>query len=146
MLGRLAMDLMKTMYGLSLTAVAMVFACAAENEGTPVAGSPTSQTHVTSAQTHVDAVVVERLSAARCDQEQGCKNIGPGEKFVSRSICMDQVRGSIGNDLNAYACPRGLDSEAVDRCMAAIKSEECNHPFDTITRDDKCRTSALCLK
>ena len=41
---------------------------------------------------------------------------------------------------------RGLDSDAVDRCMAAIKSEECSHPFDTLTRHDKCRTNAMCMK
>jgi hypothetical protein len=65
---------------------------------------------------------------------------------VSRGVCTDQVRGSIANDLNAYDCPRGIDSEALDRCMAAIKSEECSHPFDTLTRYDKCRTGALCMK
>jgi hypothetical protein len=140
------MNLIRRIYGLSFTTAAMVCACATATEGAPVAGSPAGQTHVTSAQTNVDAAVVDRLSNARCDQEVGCKNIGPGQKFVSRSICMDQVRGSIGNELNAYACPRGLDSDAVDRCMAAIKSEECNHPFDTLTRYDKCRTTALCLK
>jgi hypothetical protein len=29
---------------------------------------------------------------------------------------------------------------------AAIKSEECSHPFDTLTRYDKCRTGSLCMK
>jgi hypothetical protein len=91
-------------------------------------------------------VVVDRLASARCDQEQGCNNIGPGAKYASRSVCMEQIHGSIANDLNGYKCPRGLDSVGVDRCMAAIKSEECNHPFDTLTRYDKCRTGALCLR
>ena len=90
--------------------------------------------------------VVDRLAEARCDQEQGCNNIGPGAKFTSRSVCMEQIHGSIANDLNAYNCPRGLNRDGVDRCMAAIKSEECSHPFDTLTRYDKCRTGALCMK
>jgi hypothetical protein len=101
---------------------------------------------VASSQKGADTAVVDRLAEARCDQEQGCKNIGPGAKFASRTVCMDQLRGGIANDLNAYNCPGGLDSSGVDRCMAAIKSEECSHPFDTLTRYDKCRTGALCIK
>ncbi len=144
--GRANMNLLRTMYGISLTTMGLLFACGAANEGPPVAGTSSSQTQVTSAQRSVDATVVDRLTTARCDQEQACKNIGPGSKYVSRSVCTDQVHGSIANDLNGYDCPRGIDSEALDRCMAAIRSEECNHPFDTLTRYDKCRTGALCMR
>jgi len=144
--GRAGTNLLRTMYGLSLTTMGLLFACGAANEGPPATGTPSSQTQVTSAQRNVDARVVDRLTAARCDQEEACKNIGPGAKYVSRDVCADQVRGSIANDLNGYNCPRGIDSEALDRCMAALKSEECNHPFDTLTRYDNCRTGALCMK
>jgi hypothetical protein len=129
---------------LSLTTMGALFACGASNQGSPVTGSST-QTELTSAQS-VDAAVVDRLSAARCDQEQSCKNIGPGEKYVSRSVCTEQIRGSIANDLNGFACPRGINSDALNRCIEAIKSEECSHPFDTLTRQDKCRTGGLCMK
>jgi hypothetical protein len=143
MLWSASMNLFRTMSVLSLTTMGLLCACGAANEGPPVTGTPT---HVTSGQSSVDARVVDRLTAARCDQEEACKNIGPGAKYGSRSVCTDQVRGSIANDLNGYNCPRGIDSEALDRCMAAVKSEECSHPFDTLTRYDKCRTGALCLK
>lgn len=59
---------------------------------------------------------------------------------------MNQLRGSIGNELNAYNCPRGLDSDAVDHCMTAIKNESCEHPFETLSRFDKCRTGNLCIR
>lgn len=140
------MNILRTMYGLSLTTTALLFACGGANQGPAVTGTPESQTGVTSSQTNADTTVVDRLAAARCDQEQGCKNVGPDAKYASRSVCTDQLRGSIGNELNAYKCPRGLDRDAVDRCMAAVKSEECSHPFDTLMRFDKCRTGALCLK
>jgi hypothetical protein len=29
--------------------------------------------------------------------------------------------------------------------MAAIKSEECSHPFQTLSRYDTCRNGALCM-
>jgi len=96
-------------------------------------------------QHNADSAVVDRLVTARCDQEQSCNNIGAGAKFASREVCSDKLRGNIGNDLNGFNCQRGLDSQAVDRCMMAIKSEECSHPFDTLTRFDKCRTASICM-
>jgi hypothetical protein len=119
-----------------------LIACGGANQS----AAPGTATPTTVTSQHTDKAIVDKLATARCDQEQSCKNIGPGAKFASRDVCMDQLRGSIGNDLNAYDCPRGLDSEALNRCMAAIQSEECSHPFDTLTRFDKCRTGAICMK
>ena len=136
------MTTFKTMFGFSFASAGLLLACGA-NPGPAVVG--TSDPPTTN-QKNADAVVVDRLSVARCDQEQGCKNIGPDAKFASMSVCTDQMRGSIGNDLNAYNCPHGLDSDGVERCTAAIKGEECSHPFDTLKRYDKCRTGAICMK
>jgi hypothetical protein len=142
------MDIYRPICGIfSLTIPALCFACGGANQGPPVTGTPESQTGVTTgSQQEAYSAVVDGLAAARCDQEQGCKNVGPGAKYASRGVCMDQLRGGIGNDLNEYKCPRGLDRDAVDRCTAAIKIEECGHPFDTLMRLDKCRTGALCMK
>jgi hypothetical protein len=121
----------------------VLIACGGARGGA-VPGSPANETTVTSQR--ADKAVVDRLAAARCDQEEGCRNVGPGGKFASREVCLDQLRGKIGNDLNTYDCPRGLDSDAVERCLAAIHAEECSHPFDTLARYDKCRTRAICMK
>ncbi len=60
---------------------------------------------------------------------------------------MDSFRASIGNDLNTYECPGGLDAEAVRQCLSAISGEECGaHPEDAITRMEKCRQGAMCMK
>jgi hypothetical protein len=139
------MNTLRTMYALPPTITGLLFACGGANQGPAVPGTPESP-GVTNAQASADQAVVDRLAATRCDQEQGCRNVGPGAKYASANVCMEQIHGSIANHLNGYKCPRGLDGEAVDRCMAAIKSEECNHPFDTLTRYDKCRTGALCMK
>jgi hypothetical protein len=140
------MNVFTTMYGVSLAAAGLLFACGGANQGPPATGTSDSPAGVTNSQKSADTAVVDRLATARCDQEQGCKNVGPGDKYTSRNACMDQMRGSIGNDLNGYSCPHGLDSDAVDRCMVAIKSEECSHPFDTLMRFDKCRTGPMCMK
>ncbi|MGA7123092.1 MAG: DUF6184 family natural product biosynthesis lipoprotein [Polyangiaceae bacterium] len=93
-----------------------------------------------------DAEIVQELAAARCDRERSCNNVGGGQKYASPNVCMDQMRGSIANDLNTYNCPHGIDRNEVDHCVAAIKNEECSHPLDTITRMEKCRTDRMCLK
>ncbi len=98
------------------------------------------------APTH-DAAIVDRLSNARCSREVVCDNVGDGKKYASRQVCMDKMRGSIGNDINSYQCPRGIDSVAVEDCLTAIGSEECGaHPIEAITRMDKCRSGAMCMK
>jgi hypothetical protein len=138
------MKILRTTFALSMSIIVPLLACGGANPGPAVTGTPESG--ITEPQKGADMAVVNRLSEARCDQEQTCKNVGPGAKYASRSTCMEQIHGSIANDLNAYNCPRGLDSAGVDRCMAAIKGEECNHPFDTLTRYDTCRTGALCMR
>jgi len=127
-------------------AACLVMACASDSNREAVSGSGDNRTGVTSAQMAADMAVVDRLSGGRCDQEQRCKNIGPDAKYASRPVCLDRIHEGLGNDLNAYRCPRGLDSAGVDRCMDAIKGEECGHPFETLSRYDTCRSSAMCMK
>jgi hypothetical protein len=141
------MNMLRTTFALSLTVPGLLLACNTSSQGNPLPGTPELQASSTGpTQKLADKAVVDRLAAARCDQEEGCKNVGPAAKYASRGVCMDQIRGSIGNSLNAYACPKGLDADAVDRCMAAIKSEECSHPFDTLARFDRCRTDSVCMR
>jgi hypothetical protein len=152
------MKTIQTLCALSLTTLGPLLACGGAGQEPPTTAnsvesqpasikgtSVESRPGITSAQS-VDKSVVYQLATARWDQEQTCNNIGPKAKFASRDVCMDQMKGSIGNDLDAYNCPRGIDRDAANRCMAAITSEECTHPFDTLTRYDKCRTGALCMK
>jgi hypothetical protein len=112
----------------------------------PVA-QPIGATNAQPASSAVDPSVVERLSTARCDREQACDNVGDGKKYASRHVCLDQLRGSIENDLNSYQCPRGIDGAAVQQCLSAIAGEECGaHPVEAITRMDRCRNASMCMK
>jgi membrane protease subunit (stomatin/prohibitin family) len=130
--------------GISLAATAVLLACGGANSDTSMnANSGESRAGVTSAQSDQ---AVNELSAARCEREQACNNVGGGAKYASMDVCMNQMRGSLANELNAYNCPRGIDQSRIERCMAAIRNEECGHPLDMVTRIDKCRTGALCLK
>ena len=88
---------------ISLTTTGLLIACGSSQQ-TPVSNTAADQPTVTS-QNIPQKAVVEKLVSARCDQEQRCNNIGPHEKFASRAVCMDKLRGDIGNDLNACNCP-----------------------------------------
>jgi len=93
-----------------------------------------------------DAVIVERLSQARCKREEWCSNVGAGQAFASRAVCLDTMRGGFGNDINEYKCPQGVDGVRLERCALAIQREQCDEPLDTITRMDKCRSASLCVQ
>jgi hypothetical protein len=113
---------------------------------TPVS-QPMGATNAQALGPTVDPGVVDRLANARCDREQTCDNVGDGRKYASRHVCMDQQKGSIANDLNSFQCPRGIDGAAVQQCLSAIGGEECGaHPVEAITRMDRCRNGAMCMK
>jgi hypothetical protein len=141
-------NILRAMSVLSTVTLGLVVACGGANEGT-VNGPPSPpppERGVTSAQTHSDATTVDRLVRARCNREQACNNVGTGQKFASRDACVADIRASTAADLNATDCPRGLDQGNVDRCLAAIENEKCDHPLDTITRVGDCQSYHLCMK
>jgi len=142
------MKTLRTAFAPSFGMFGLLIACGGSN-GPAVTGSaavPERPVGATNAQKTADANIVTQLATARCERERACNNVGPGDKYASREVCMDQMRGSLANDLNGYDCPRGIDRDALERCTAAIGVEECNHPLDTLSRMEKCRTGALCMR
>lgn len=91
-------------------------------------------------------IAIERIVAARCARETACNNVGADKHFVNHDLCVHAVRAKVGDDLRTAECPRGIDSDALDRCMDAIRTESCNNPIETIQRLAACRTSDMCLK
>ena len=80
------------------------------------------------------------------ERARACNDIGAGKAFVSRDLCMQEVRSRIANDLTGYNCPHGLNSDAVDRCAAAVDSESCGPSRDSLSHMTECKTEALCLR
>ncbi len=137
------------MAALSLVTMGLLIACDRNSqEGFSherTGGAPPSK-GATNMQPTVDSATVGRIATTRCDREQACNNIGGGKTYVTRDACMDQMQGNIANELNSYNCPSGLNAQQVDGCLAAIHEEKCDHPLDTLSRLEKCRTGALCAK
>jgi hypothetical protein len=100
---------------------------------------------VTNAQNAADLSLANRIAAARCDRAHDCSDVGKGRIYVSRRLCMDEVRGSLANKVNGYDCPRGVDSNAVDRCLSAINVLECGKEGALASVSD-CRPDVLCLR
>jgi hypothetical protein len=101
---------------------------------------------VTQRQNEVDQRVAEKLTSARCAREAKCDQIGQGHKYATRDVCETLLRSDTMNDLNAKNCPRGLDKDAVEHCLLAIKAEPCSMSIDTLARIADCRTGAICMK
>ena len=144
---------MKTLHQIVTAAVAsasvVVIGCGhTDDRNVATSANPPQSIGATNAQARWDdASIVDRLSSARCDREQACDNVGDGKKYASRRVCIDQARGSTGNDINSYKCPGGIDAVAAQRCLSAIGNEECGaHPMEALTRLDDCRAGAMCLK
>ncbi len=127
---------------LPTAAAALVVAC---GSSTKQAAVPETAPGVTSAQ-KADAHVVDQLATARCTHEQKCNNIGHSAKYMSQETCMQQMRGSTADELNAYNCPRGISEPGLRHCIAAIDNEECGNVIDSLATSSDCRNSVLCLQ
>jgi Family of unknown function (DUF6184) len=127
----------------------LLFACGGQNaQSNPNAAVPGTEppSGVTAAQNTADQQTIERLADVRCAHEQKCNNVGKGQKYASLDVCKQQLASDTSNDLNATSCPRGLDQDALNRCMSAVDKEPCSVSLDTLTRLVDCRTGALCMK
>jgi hypothetical protein len=93
----------------------------------------------------VEAAVADIVNA-RCDLEDRCGTIAPGQKFDSRAICESKMQGSTASELNTKDCPLGVEGYKLDTCLANIRSESCESMFDSLNRWNACRNGQICFK
>jgi len=149
--GAARMEITSTVFATSF-AFGLLVACGGQSSQNP----PSAATNavpgsaippgVTAAQNAVDQKSVERIADARCDHEQKCNNIGPKQTYASREDCKQKLLSDTSSDLNAKSCPRGLDQDALNRCVNAINNEQCSVSLDTLSRMADCRSGAICMK
>lgn len=92
----------------------------------------------------VNAHDVEVVASERCDREERCDNIGANRKYVTREVCVEQIRHDNLNTLTKAGCPQGVDPAKLQTCLADIREDRCNNPFDTLSRYTACTRSVLC--
>jgi len=108
----------------------------------PVAGEPRADAELRPASRAASAA--ESITEARCAREQRCENIGADKKYSSFNDCSDRVRNDWKEDLNARECPGGVEQKELDECLASIRNEDCNSPFDTLARVAECSAAPIC--
>lgn len=85
-----------------------------------------------------------KIAGARCEREARCNNIGADKKWATNDTCEDSIRAEWAQDLNVYDCPSGVKDNELDECLAAIRDEDCNSPFDTLGRISECTAAQIC--
>jgi Family of unknown function (DUF6184) len=121
--------------------------CAHDQSTPPAAvGGTQAPEAVTSAQNDADRRVVDQLSQAQCSHEQKCDDVGPGKKYVSVDACTDEARGSLNSNINAYSCARGVDQDALNRCLSSVNDESCSISLGSLFSRNECAAGTICIK
>ena len=88
----------------------------------------------------------EQIAAARCAREQQCGNVGKDETFSSQGDCFQRIQNDWKDDLNARACPGGVNQHELDECLAQVREESCDNPFDSLARIAECTQGQICIE
>jgi hypothetical protein len=138
---------MKTSYfAPSTLAIAAALCCGvscSKNEREP-AMRPAAGTRADPATGATTMNGINDISVARCDREVRCGGVGPGESYETRDQCIADLNNAGYDDLDADACPKGLDQNELDKCLGEIHAERCGAPLDTLERLVACRAATLC--
>jgi len=87
---------------------------------------------------------VDSIAEARCARESRCDNIGGDKKYSSTEDCIARIREDWKGDLDARACPSGVNDTQLNECLSEVRSEECGSPFDTLERVAACTAGQIC--
>ncbi|MDB4934003.1 MAG: hypothetical protein JWP87_975 [Labilithrix sp.] len=85
-----------------------------------------------------------RFARARCDRETVCNRVGPGASFSTQEACLSEQRERIRSDVDALACPRGIDILQLGTCLTAIRLQSCDDRRVDVEALPDCAASALC--
>jgi hypothetical protein len=87
---------------------------------------------------------VQSITQARCEREKRCENIGQGKKYDSMAKCSAEVREKWKGELDTRECKGGIVKKELDECLEEVRNENCNNPFDTLSRVIACREGDIC--
>lgn len=120
-------------------AAALVLAACGSNQRPPETAAAEAE-----ARASEGGSAVESIAEARCARESRCENIAPDKRYSSMEDCVLRVREDWRDDLDARACPAGVNEAQLNECLSAIREEECSSPFDTLERVTECTASQIC--
>ncbi len=124
--------------GLAVGAI-LVVACGRGEQKGPYYASTTS------ARIIGNDAAVERITAARCEREKMCNDIGPDKSYATLQACMNELGHDKAVDLRKEECPSGVAEADLSDCLTDIRNEKCGNPFDSVSRSAACRRGKLCV-
>ena len=90
------------------------------------------------------AGAVASLAAEECDREVRCEKVGQDKKYKTRAECVSKVEHDKGQNINAKACPKGINEGNLNRCLHAIRKQTCS-PV-SLEYAEACKTVGICVK
>jgi hypothetical protein len=131
---------------LSCALSALTFACNKETEREPVSAHDEKAplAGMTPASRTRSAAAI--CSAARCEREKECGNVGSDKTYSSGADCTARIQNDWKDELNARECPGGIDQHELDECVSQIRAETCGNPFDTLARITECTQGQICVE
>ena len=126
-----------------IASLTLSVACSKSTEGEP-AMRPASATNPDPATSQTTVNGINEISEARCDREVRCGGVGPDKTYGTRDQCIFELNSAGYGDLDAEACPKGLDQNELGKCLSEIAAERCGRPLDTLERLVACRSAMLC--
>jgi hypothetical protein len=120
-------------------ALTLALAACGSNHRAPETAAAEAEARATEGGSAVDSI-----AEARCTRESRCENIGPDKRYSSTEDCVSRVREDWREDLDARACPSGVNEAQLNECLGAIRQEDCSSPFDTLERVAACTASQIC--
>jgi hypothetical protein len=135
----------QTIFGLSMLATALLvgMGCSKSTTREP-AMQPASGTTADPKTRSSTMNGINEISVARCDREVRCGGVGPDKSYETRDQCIAELNNAGYDDLDAKACPSGLDQTELGKCLSEIHAERCGAPLDTLERLVACRSATLC--
>jgi len=91
----------------------------------------------------IPASAVEAIAQRRCDSALRCGQIGAGKRYNRKPDCVFQSRAEWAKEMNAVACPRGVDEARLDACLHELEAENCAD-VDAVRRRPDCLASVMC--
>jgi hypothetical protein len=87
---------------------------------------------------------VAEMTAARCDREVRCKNVGQGQKYASREACLVSVGQEWRSELSFFDCPGHIVESALEDCLDELRANDCQNPLDSLERVLDCDSHEIC--
>ena len=89
---------------------------------------------------------VSRITAAECDHEVQCNNVGQNKAYKTLDDCIAKTQREKRKGINDKVCTGGINQGNLNGCVQALRSEECGNPISALSRLEACKTDSICEK